>query len=240
MAHFDNVGLYDALFVMQDHETKTLWNHITGEALYGPMVGSSIGPIGNLFQLSVEQALLRNPAMPIAISDRPYSVNGQQFGLDGPITGGGRGRGRGGPELAAGNRIDPGRGLGGAFANSLGAEDSRLERMELGLGIVTTDTVRFYTMDAIRENGALLDEVDGRSVIVYMDQSTFTPAAMFVDASTATMEDRDVRLDSGAVIRDGVLYDAAGDRVEFEQPQQLFSRWYGFAMTFPGPEIFGQ
>ena len=71
MAHFDNVGLYNALFVMQDQETKTLWNHITGEALYGPMVGTSIGPVGNLFQLSVEQALVREPSMPIAISDQP-------------------------------------------------------------------------------------------------------------------------------------------------------------------------
>ena len=54
MQHFDNVGLYDGLFVMQDVETKTLWNHITGEALYGPRVGSTLGPVGNLLQINVE------------------------------------------------------------------------------------------------------------------------------------------------------------------------------------------
>ena len=232
MGHFDNVGLYDALFVMQDQETKTLWNHITGEALYGSMVGTSIGPVGNLLQRSVEQALQRDPDLPVAISERPYFVDGQAFGASGPIAEGGRGMG--------GRRLDADNTLGGAFANSLGTEDTRLERMEMGLGIVTNETVRFYTLEAIRQSGALINEVDGRNLVVYMDQSTFTPAAMFVDASGATMEDRDVRLDSGAVIRNGLLYDGADNLVEAEQPQQLFSRWYGFSLSFPQPEIFGQ
>ena len=89
MHHFDNVGLYDALFVMQDQETKTLWNHITGEAVYGPLVGKSLGPVGNLLQLNVEQALLMDEGLEIAISDRAYTVNGRRFG-EGP--GGGHGR----------------------------------------------------------------------------------------------------------------------------------------------------
>ena len=44
MHRFNNVGLYDGLFVMQDTETGTLWRHIDGQALYGPMVGRSLGP----------------------------------------------------------------------------------------------------------------------------------------------------------------------------------------------------
>ncbi|MBI2150594.1 MAG: DUF3179 domain-containing protein, partial [Acidobacteria bacterium] len=63
--HFDNVGLYDALFVMQDRETKTLWNHITGEALYGPLVGRALGPVSNLLQTNVKQALESDPGMQI-------------------------------------------------------------------------------------------------------------------------------------------------------------------------------
>ncbi len=35
-----------------------------------------------------------------------------------------------------------------------------------------------------------------------------------------------------------MVYDAHGTRVDVERPQQLFSRWYGFALTFPGTEIF--
>ena len=70
--HFNNVGLYDAVFVMQDTETKTLWNHITGEAIYGPLVGHNLGPVRNLLQMNVKQALAMDPKMRIAISDRIY------------------------------------------------------------------------------------------------------------------------------------------------------------------------
>ena len=38
---------------------------------------------------------------------------------------------------------------------------------------------------------------------------------------------------------DGLLYDAGGTRAGTDRPRQLFSRWYGFALTFPKPEIFG-
>ena len=83
LLHFDNVGLYDALFVMQDKETKTLWNHISGEAVYGPLVGRTLGPVGNQLQVSVEQALAMDPATQIAISNRPYAVNGRRVGPSG-------------------------------------------------------------------------------------------------------------------------------------------------------------
>src|SRR5262249_47176082 len=91
MHHFDNVGLYDALFVMQDRESKTLWNHITGEAEDGPLVGRTLGPLTNLLQMDVKQALLMDPKMRIAISDRLYFAGGKQFG-----TASGFGPGRGG------------------------------------------------------------------------------------------------------------------------------------------------
>jgi hypothetical protein len=78
--HFNNGSLYDALFVMQDAETKTLWNHITGEALYGPMVGRTLGPLGNVLQMMVKQALAMDPNVRIAISDRAYFINGRRMG----------------------------------------------------------------------------------------------------------------------------------------------------------------
>ena len=191
MHHFDNVGLYDALFVMQDQETKTLWNHITGEAVYGPLVGKSLGPVGNLLQLNVEQALLMDEGLEIAISDRAYTVNGRRFG-EGP----GGGTGGGSDNLGADRR------LSGAFASTVATEDTRRPTMELGLGVFTEGTTRYYPMDVIRECGALIDRVDGRSVLIFMD-ATFTPAAMFVDATTATVRDREVHLDTGNVVRSG-------------------------------------
>ena len=235
MGRFDNVGLYDGLFVMQDRETRTLWNHITGEALYGPMVGRTLGPLGNVLQMTVRQALTLDPAMRVAISDGAYFVAGRQRGTA-PGLGGGRGAAPGG-----GHRLSPDAALSDMFITTLGREDTRRPRMDLGLGIWTDRTWRYYPIERIRERGeAFIDRIDGRTVLVYVDPETFTPAAIFVDAKSARLEGKDVRLDSGHILRSGLLLTARGERQSAVRPQQVFTRWYGFALTFPGTEVFGQ
>ena len=215
MLHFENVGLYDALFVMQDVESKTLWNHISGEALYGPHVGRTLGPIGNLMQMNVEEALEFDPAMQVAISDRPFSGMGRNF-------------------------LSRNAQLMDMFSETLGEEDTRRPRMDMGLGIWTPDTRRYYPMEEIRAHGAIIDDLDGRGILVYIDSQSATPTALFVDADAATVDGREVLLDSGAVVRSGAQFDADGNRLESERPQQIFTRWYGYALTFPGAEVFGQ
>jgi len=127
------------------------------------------------------------------------------------------------------------------FSDTLGKEDARRPRMELGLGIWTAQTRRYYPLARIRERGeAFVDVLDGRKLVVYVDPETNTPAALFADAGGAAIRDREVRLDTGAVVRSGVVYDAAGSRLAVDRPQQIFTRWYGFALTFPGPEVFGE
>jgi Protein of unknown function (DUF3179) len=232
MHHFNNVGLYDALFVMQDTESKTLWRHIDGEALYGPMVGRTLGPVGNLLQMNVQQALAGDPQTRVAISDQPYVAGGKQFGGRGGIPGGGGG-GAAGPAQDA-KLMD-------MFAQTLGKEDTRRPRMELGLGIWTSKTRRYYAVAEIRKRGrAFMDRIDGKGALIYIDPETNNPAALFVNAKTAKLESGDVRLDTGAVVRSGVLLDRGGRVQKMERPQQIFTRWYGFALSFPGADIFGQ
>jgi hypothetical protein len=246
MARFENVGLYDGLFVMQDSATKTLWNHITGEALYGPMVGRTLGPLGNVLQMSVKQALAMDPQMRIAISDRPYFVNGQLRGRAGGVgpTAGGGPRGAAAARGAAGRAggfLSPDAQLSEMFVATLGREDTRRPRMDMGLGIWTDRTRRYYPIDRIRKrDNAFIDRVDGRPVLIYIDPETFTPTALFVNAARAKLEKGEVRLDNGQVVRGGVLFDARGRRQNVDRPQQVFTRWYGFSLTFPGTEVFGQ
>jgi hypothetical protein len=231
--HFSNAGLYDGLFVMQDAETKTLWNHITGEALYGPSVGRNLGPVGNLLQMNVKQALAMDPKMHVAISDRIYFAGGRQFGSAGSPVAGLTNR--------RGNEPNPSAEMTPLFVKTLGKEDQRRPRMELGLGVWTSTTHRYYPMERIRERGrAFIDQLDGRKVLIYVDPETNTPAALFVSASSAKVEGNEVHFDNGAVVRDGVLFDRGGKRAATERPDQVFTRWYGFALTFPGCEIFGQ
>jgi hypothetical protein len=129
----------------------------------------------------------------------------------------------------------------GMFVETLGTEDICWPRMELGLGIWTSKTRRYYPVAAIRERGcAFIDQIDGKSALIYIDPETNNPAALFVDSKTARMEGEEVRLDNGDVVRSGVLLDRRGGPQNADRPQQIFTRWYGFALTFPGPEIFGQ
>jgi Protein of unknown function (DUF3179) len=229
--HFTNVGLYNGLFVMQDAETKTLWNHITGEAMYGPLVGHNLGPVGNLLQMNVKQALAMDSKMQIAISDRLYFAGGYQFGSAGSGTG---------RRDRNGNQPDPKAEMSPNFVRTLDKEDQRRPRMELGLGVWTEATHRYYPMERIRERGrAFVDQLDGRKVLIYIDPDTNTPAALFTSASSAQIQNNEIHLDNGTVVRDGVLLDSGGKRAKAERPQQVFTRWYGFALTFPGCDIFG-
>ncbi len=50
--------------------------------------------------------------------------------------------------------------------------------------------------------------------------------------------DGELLLDTGQVFRDGALFDESGERQEIERPLQVFTRWYGFALTFPETEIY--
>lgn len=237
--HFTNAGLYDGLFTLYDAESHTLWNHVTGEGEYGPLVGRTLGPPGNELQMNVAQALEMDPKMEIAISDRAYFAGGKQFGTAGGV-GAGRGRGQGaGSQGPSGP--DANAGMSGRFVGTLGKEDDRRPRMELGLGVWTNTTRRYYPVARIREHGgALIDRLDGQPVLIFIDSESNTPAALFVKAKSAKMQDGNVVLDNGLVVRKGVLLDHAGKRLAMEHPQQIFTRWYGFALTFPGGEVYGR
>jgi hypothetical protein len=183
--------------------------------------------------MNVKQALAMDPKIQVAISDRIYFAGGRQFGSAGsPIAGLANRRG---------NEPNPNAEMTPLFVKTLGKEDQRRPRMELGLGVWTSATHRYYPMERIRERGrAFIDQLDGRKVLIYVDPETNTPAALFVSASSAKVEGNEVHFDNGAVMRDGVLFDRGGKRATTERPDQVFTRWYGFALTFPGCEIFGQ
>jgi hypothetical protein len=229
--HFNYVGIYEGLAVIQDEESKTLWNHVTGDAMYGPLVGRTLKLSSNLLHMNVKQALAVDPNMQIAISDREYYVGDRRFGIAPGFLGG-----RGAERWAPGN---PNAQIVPAFVPTLGREDTRRPRMDIGLGVWTGSTRRFYPMELLRQRGAFIDRIEGRNLLVYVEPETATPAAMFVTAKGAAMDRRDVRLDDGSIVRMGILLNRHGKRQNVERPQQLFTRWYGFALTFPGCEIAG-
>jgi hypothetical protein len=40
-------------------------------------------------------------------------------------------------------------------------------------------------------------------------------------------------------VEKGVLRTADGEKAEVKRPLRVFTRWYGFSLTFPGTQIYG-
>jgi hypothetical protein len=129
--------------------------------------------------------------------------------------------------------------LSSGFQATIVEEDTRRPTMEIGLGIWFGSTARYYSMEVLRDaGGAVVDTLAGRTVVVYLESESYTMAALYADASAATLTDAGLDISGVGTLRDGVLYGADGLRLEIDRPLQLFTRWYGFALTFPGTTIY--
>ena len=216
---FAEHGLYDGLFLLRDEETGTFWDHMTGDAVYGPLVGRSL-EVSTLRQTTAGQILGEDPDTRIALSDRRLRAD-EDMKLGGLLAGV---RGR----------------LSGMFRSTVDDEDDRRPTMDLGMGVWMGTQARYYPYELVSaRDRAVLDDFGGRRILGYLDPAAFTLAAMYTDAGSASWDGDVLRLSDGTYIEGGVLHDAAGARMDAVRPLQVFTRWYGFALTFPDTEIFG-
>ena len=207
--------------LMGDRQTGSYWDHITGECLHGPLKGRQL-ELAPLRHMRADQALAQFPDTRIARSRLPLP-----FGLIDWVT-------KLLQKLGRGRFVPPG------FAGSMGAEDPRRPRLDMGLGVWTDKISRYYPLDLLKANGGLIiDRFADSTALVYLDPVSGTPAPVFVDVRQAEWDGDEVRLDSGGSIRNGRLYDAHGAELPVIQPLHLFARWYGFSLTFPSCEIYG-
>lgn len=217
---FAEQALFDGLFLMRDEESGTYWDHMTGEAVYGPNVGTSL-PVDPLVMTTAGRALETHPDALVTLSDRTLSQD-DDLKVDGLLAGI---RGR----------------LNQFFQATVEEEDDRRPTMDLGLGLWADQEARYYPMDRIRaEDRAVVDDFGGRSVLVFIDPSTFVPSAFFVDGRDPKWDGDVLRLSDGSYVEDGILYDSDGSRAAEARPLQVFTRWYGFSLTFPETDIWGE
>lgn len=211
--HFEELGLYDGLVLLGDKETKSYWHHITGESLYGPLAGKKI-PVQNIFHTTVEQALENYPDIHVAISDARMRENVSVLG-----------------------RLR--RGLGRMFRNTMGMPDTRRDDMDIGLGIWAEDKAKYYPYDEVRASGnVVFDTFEGRRMIVFYAPDALALLAIHTDATSATWEGDELHLNTGQVVRHGILYEPDGSRSETDRPLQVFTRWYGFYLTWAETEVY--
>lgn len=160
--HFSAGGLYDGLILLVDDETRTYWNHITGEALHGPLRGARLDT-WNLEYTTVEAALATDSALTIS---RPRG------GFLATLMG-----------ILHRKQIDTRGFLPPGFRKTMGKEDTRLPTMAQGLGVMLPRTNRFYPVAALK-NGPIVDSIADRRLRVALRDSDRVPFATWEDDGT--------------------------------------------------------
>jgi hypothetical protein len=111
--------------------------------------------------------------------------------------------------------------------------------MEIGLAVWTDRAQRFYSLEVLRaQDSVVIDDLDGRQMLVYVDPISGMPACLYTDASQSIWQDDALHLDTGEVTRAGILFDAQGETRAADRPRHSIVCWFAYGFTFPGGEIY--
>ena len=141
--HFSAGGLYNGLVLLIDDETLTYWDHMTGEALHGPLAGRVL-PRWSLQHTTVGAALENDPSLQV-LRPRPASLVALLMRWLHRSTIGKKGF------------LPPG------FRKTMAEVDPRMPEMEQGLGVMSDGQARFF---ATRDIG---DGIDGSREVIERD-----------------------------------------------------------------------
>ena len=143
-----------------DDETLTYWDHITGEAVHGPLRGEML----ETFPISMTTGAalqVEHPDARAAESRPPLMARIFSRILGNPL----RSKGF----------FPPG------FRGTMSEADDRLDAMVPGLGVTVGDVHRFYPMQTLKT--PVEDEISGRALRVFVGELDGTPHARFEDGA---------------------------------------------------------
>ena len=152
-------GLYDGLMLLIDDETRTYWDHITGEAVHGSLTGRRLNR-WNVEVTTRGAALERAPDLVVHRSRPSFFV---------------RTMGWAAPKVLRGRGFMP-----SFFPGTMGPEDPRLPRMANGLGVVHDGRARFYPLEAVPDAG-IRENWQGRELLIEIGPKDELPHATWAD-----------------------------------------------------------
>ncbi len=214
-------GYYDVMVVIADQQTNSYWNHLTGLCLFGDLGGTALTRLGALSQMQAKDALSAYPHAKFTLAEgmsaeehetakrwnEVYHLPAQPTFNEGL--------------LATGNK-----------------EDTRLPRYDMGLGLWTPHTQRYYPITRLySEQNIIVDQVDGRQVIIVLNEAVGLPFAFYHESRTVELRDEQVILDHETFYQSNVIY-TNGQKSKPDYPHHVAIRWYGFSSIFPNCQIY--
>ncbi len=166
--HFGAVGLTNGLAILADHETRTHWDHITGEALTGTLAGYQL-EVFPVHMTTVAAALAEHPDITISLSTHP------------------------GFRRKLAQRLYPRFihdkvWLPGFFYASMNEPiDPRLDKLTQGLGVIVGKKVKYYPVSRITADG-IQDHWLGRILCVKRNPISGVPYASWQDTNEEPMQ----------------------------------------------------
>jgi hypothetical protein len=214
---FVDRGFYNAMTILGDAKTDSLWHHVSGRCLRGALHGQQLTSLSVPRQLTVTQALLEFPNCMFVLS----RLNAEQAAIA--------------DEEDIGRKAEsyP---ISSKTATTFLNTDPRLPRLELGIGVWTDDLQRFYPMTSLyARNNVLLDRFGTQNLLVYVDPTSDLPGATFTTATSGKWIGDTLLLNNGDQLKRGVI----SGKTPITRPFQLFQRWYSFVTLFPHGSVFG-
>ncbi|NEP12815.1 MAG: DUF3179 domain-containing protein [Symploca sp. SIO2C1] len=157
---FSAGGLYNGVVILTDEETGTYWNHMTGEAVYGPMTGTQLDTWG-IEMTTVQAAMQAEPNLIILRSHQHrlevWMMKRLQW-LFGKF-----------------NFLPP------FFVKTMAEVDPRLPEMTMGLGVVVGKEARFYPMSVIGDG--ITDNWQGQLLNIRIGEIDRVPSAVWGDGT---------------------------------------------------------
>jgi hypothetical protein len=166
--HFGAVGLTNGLAILADRETRTHWDHITGEALTGPLAGYQL-EVFPIHMTTLAAALAEDPDITISLSTHrslrqklaqrfyPHFIHGKVW-------------------------------LPGFFYASMSEPiDPRLDKLTQGLGVIVGKKAKYYPLNCISVDG-IRDHWLGRILCVERKAISGVPYARWQDTNEEPMQ----------------------------------------------------
>jgi len=223
-------GIYQGTAVLYDHQTRSLWMHVTGECFEGELKGTVLKrmPTGRhttwadwLKTHADTDVMKPDPRLMGTGSDRGY------FAREG---------------AASGSPYFP-----DSFPATIQTRDRRLEHTDLVYGIDVGGVTRAYAFDDLAHRGVVEESVNGVDVTVWFDEASRSAGAFRRNVGELTfsfsVDERGVRTDretSSVWNMEGTCVGGQSSELQLVPLRGLMAEWYGWVANHPKTSLWGR